>query len=143
MMPVGVSAYSPEQHGRRRRTLALEVLLDALEADVAWCAYNQDAQEALHVIAEPLFLAKSEQDGLDECPQESDRDEEQPQQDEAALEVDRHRAALSAGERLRAECVERSGTTEGDTPACCRGQCGAESQETGHGAGAKEGTHRP
>ena len=43
------------------RTLTLEILLEALEADVAGSAQNEDAQEGLDVGAKTRFLTKEQQ----------------------------------------------------------------------------------
>ena len=47
------------------RTLALEILLEALEADVPWGPYDEDAQEGLYVMGETRFLAQQEKHGFD------------------------------------------------------------------------------
>ena len=49
--------------------MALEIFLEALEADVAWCADDQDAEEGLYVSAESLFLSEKQQNGFDKRPQ--------------------------------------------------------------------------
>ena len=70
------------------RTLTLQVLLQALEADVARSADDQDAQDRLYVTAESFFLAKSEKDGFYESPEQCNGNEQQPKEGNAALEVD-------------------------------------------------------
>ena len=40
------------------RTLTLEILLEALEANVPWRSYDHDAQEGLYVMGEAFFLAQ-------------------------------------------------------------------------------------
>ena len=88
------------------RTLTLQILLQALEADVAWCADDQDPQEGLYVTAEAFFLAKKKKNGFDERPQERDGDEQDPEKDDAALQVDRHGWTVASSEGLRSEGVE-------------------------------------
>ena len=100
-----------------RRTLALQVLLEALEADVAGSAQNEDAQEGLDVGAKTRFLTKEQQRGFYESPQYGNGDKEEPEEDNTALEVDRDGEPVAARKGLRTERVEGSGAAERDAPS--------------------------
>lgn len=51
-------ALVPELIVSDTRTLTLEILLEALEANVPWRPYDHDAQEGLYVMGETCFLAQ-------------------------------------------------------------------------------------
>lgn len=90
---------------QRTRTLTLQVLFDALKANVGRCADNQDAQEGLNVMAQLTFLTQAEQYGLYECPEKCHRYEEDPEADEAALKVKAHGRAIASSKSLGTEGV--------------------------------------
>ena len=99
------------------RTLTLEILLEALEAYIAGSAEDENAKYGLDVGAETSFLTEKEQRRFDERPQNGHGDKEEPEEENAALEMDRDGRTVAASERLRAEGVECSRAAEGDAPS--------------------------
>ena len=91
----------------RGHTLALQILLDAFEANIRGCAEYKDTQKGLDVIAETLLLSEDEQDGGDEEPEDEDGEQEEPQEDEAADKVgqDGRRVVAGIGIRLGTEGI--------------------------------------
>ena len=76
------------------RTLALQVLLEALEANISRCGEQQEPQVLLRVSTELLFLAEGHQDRRHVRPYDADGDKEEPQDGHASLEMDRQIGGL-------------------------------------------------
>lgn len=105
------------------RTLGLQVLLHALEVDVAQTARDQDREEPGRVSGDVVLLAQQLEDGLGAEPENGDGDVKESQDEERSLQDDaKVMLVLAAGEAGGGEGVDCSGSAEGYQPGGSHGK---------------------
>lgn len=98
-------------------SLSLQVLLHALKDQEGWCSGHQSLQEKSRMARKLRFLTEKGKDLFGGEPDACDRDEEEHEDEDGALEVDADHVRVVTGEGLRAESVECCCCAQGDRPA--------------------------